>query len=61
MVTESEFFKCSGRVFQRQGAEWEKALNPMVVMRAGGMVSCCDEDDLRVRVGMLIWSRLVRY
>lgn len=45
---ESVFQMSGGREFQRRGAEWLKALDPMVVMRAGGMVRLREEDDLRV-------------
>ncbi|XP_049338705.1 NLR family CARD domain-containing protein 3-like [Astyanax mexicanus] len=39
-----------GREFQRRGADRLKALNPMVVNRAGKTVRLTDEEDLRVRL-----------
>ena len=41
-----------GREFQRWGAEWLKALDPMVVRRAEGTVSWKAEEDRRAREGV---------
>lgn len=38
-----------------------KAQDPMVVMRAGGIVRLMEEDDLRVRQGVIMWRSSVRY
>ena len=50
-----------GREFQRWGAERLKALDPIVVRRAGGTVRLMEEADLRGRPGVLMWRRSVRY
>ena len=50
-----------GREFQRRGAERLKALAPMVDRRAGGMMRLVEEEDLRHRVGILVWIRSDKY
>ena len=50
-----------GREFQRRGAERLKALDPMVVERAGGTVGWMEEEDLRVRKGVSMCSSSEMY
>lgn len=45
----------------RWGAEQLKALDPMVVRRAGGTVWLIEEEDLRDLLGVWMWRRSVRY
>ncbi len=41
-------------MFQSRGAEQLKAEDPLVVKRAGGAVRWMEEEDLKVRVGVLM-------
>lgn len=45
----SEVQRSGGREFQRRGADWLKALDPMVVKLADGAKSWMTEEDRRVR------------
>lgn len=54
MVSVSLFQMSGGREFQRQGAERLKALDPMVDIRVGGIVRLMEEDDLRVRLDVVM-------
>ena len=60
-VSESISRMSGGREFQRRGAERLKALDPMVVKRAGGMLRLREDEDLRVRLGLLMRRRSLRY
>ena len=50
-----------GSEFQSWGAEWLKALLPMVLRRAEGTVRWMAEEDLREREEVAVWMRSERY
>lgn len=50
-----------GREFQRQGEERLKALDPMVVKWADGVVCWMAEEDLRVQEGVWKDTKVLGY